>query len=118
EGQTPISSLGQDFFSERYSKLIAYIGEEGQNNMLGAPFAIFSDWDEENDMATIEVAIASRIDKPGNNEIKKGETYSGDALKCVFKGSYDSTGKAHELILTYANNNNLEIAGSPWEVFV
>ncbi|NEN25503.1 hypothetical protein G3O08_18585 [Cryomorpha ignava] len=116
--QLPISSVNAAFFEERYGKLMAYIGEDGQKNMLGAPFAIFSVWDEENNLAEIEVAVACKSTKPGKDKIKKGDTYAGEVLKCQFMGPYENTGEAHEFINKYASDNNLEITGSPWEVYV
>lgn len=116
--KTPISTLDVDFFSERFEKLMTFIGEEGRNNMLGAPFAIFPVWDEENDMAEIEVGVPTKMDKPGNAEILKKQTYAGEALMCRYTGPYDKTADAHEFLYKYMDDNDLQITGSPWEVYV
>lgn len=116
--KTPISNVDNEYFSERYEKIFNYLGEDAQNNMIGAPFAIYSLWDEENDMAEISVALACQSNKPKTDEINKGTTYSGEALKCKYTGPYETSGEAHEFLYKYADENGYEIVGNPWEVYI
>ncbi len=111
------ADMGSDFFAERYGALATYLGED-MKNTLSAPFAIYHVWDEENKMAKVEVAMAVTSSKPGNDRIKKGNTYAGTVVKGVHLGSYDKTGDLHNALYEYVGNNNYEMVGSPWESYV
>ncbi|WP_417608915.1 SRPBCC family protein [Owenweeksia hongkongensis] len=111
------ADMGSDFFAERYGALATYLGED-MKNTLSAPFAIYHVWDEENKMAKVEIAIATTSTKPGNDRIKKGNTYAGTVVKGVHLGAYDKTGDLHMALYEYVGNNNYEMAGSPWESYV
>jgi effector-binding domain-containing protein len=117
EGESKISEMSSDFFGMRYGKLAGYLGADAQN-MLEMPLAIAEVWDEENDRAVIKVAMACESEKAGNEEIKKGMTHGGKAVKCIYMGPYDQTEKAHEAIGKYIEEKNLAMAGAPWEVYV
>lgn len=110
--------MGSEFFAQSYEKIMDYLGEDAQQNMLMQPFAIYHKWDEENKMAVVEPALAVESDKPGNKEVKKGKTYAGKTIKGVHKGSYESTGDMHNAISDYMKEHKLEMAGAPWEVYV
>lgn len=110
-------NMGSEFFGERYGAIGQYLGED-MNNMLSAPFAIYHVWDEENKMAKVEVAIAAQSAKPGNERVKKSNTYTGTVVKGVHMGAYEDTGNMHWAIDDYLKANNYEMVGSPWEVYV
>ena len=109
--------MGSDFFAERYEELGQYLGEDMQN-MNGAPFAIYQKWDEENEMAVVSVALPVTSEKPATDRIEKGMTHEGKVAKAVYMGPYEGTGEAHVAIDKYMQENNLQMAGSPWEVYV
>ncbi|MEM9051930.1 MAG: GyrI-like domain-containing protein, partial [Bacteroidota bacterium] len=117
EGESTLDGIDSTFYAERYGKIGAYLGAD-MENMLEMPLAVAKMWDEENDKAVIQVAIACESDKEGEGEIMKGMTHAGKAAKCEFTGPYEQTGAAHEAIFEYITANNMEIIGSPWEIYV
>ncbi len=117
QDETPFSGINSDFFGDRYGTLMTYLAEDSEN-MTSAPFAIYHEWDEENEKAVIAVSIACISSKPPADNIKKGLTYDGGAIKCVHMGPYENTGAAHEFIYAFVGENNYEMNGSPWEVYV
>lgn len=114
--ETAISELDSEFFGSRFGALMKYLGNDTQN-MIGMPFSIYQKWDQANDLAEVEVAVACKSDKAGNDRIKKGTTYAGEAMKCVYKGPYEETGKAHEFLYSAIEDKGYRIIGAPWEVF-
>jgi len=117
EGETNLAGVDSAFYATRYAKIGAYLGADAQN-MLEMPLAVAKMWDEENDKAVIQIALACESDKEGEGEIVKGMTHGGKAARCEFRGPYEQTGAAHEAIFEYVTANNLEVIGSPWEVYV
>ncbi len=108
--------LNSELFAENYGKLMAYLGDDAQN-MTMAPFAIYHDWDMENKRAKMEIAIAADSDKPAKGDIKKGMTYGGPVIRTIHTGGYDTEAE-HNAMYEYTQQNQLEIVGSPWEVFI
>jgi effector-binding domain-containing protein len=66
----------------------------------------------------MEVAVACKSKKPATEEIKKGMTYGGKAMKVIHKGPYESSGAAHEFLHAHIAQSAYDYAGSPWEVYV
>ncbi|UTW64248.1 SRPBCC family protein [bacterium SCSIO 12741] len=79
----------------------------------GYPFAIYHNWDGKN--TTVEAGIP--VDK-GKRKVDAMESYAGNVLKVVFTGPYEETETAHLSIAKYADDNDIEITGAPWEVYV
>ncbi len=112
-----ISEMSSDFYAQRYQELGTYLGADAAN-MNGAPFAIYHKWDEENDATKIEVALPVTSEKPGNDRVTKGKIEAGKVLKIVYMGPYEGTGEAHLAMDQYMRENNIQIGGYPWEVYV
>lgn len=117
QDEVQFQDLDGDFFSSRFGEIMAYLGPDTQN-MLSAPFASFPRWDEDSQMAEVSVSVACRSNKPGEGNIKKGETYSGKTLMCVYKGPYENTSTAHDFLHRYADEHKFELVGIPWEVYI
>ncbi len=115
--EVAMSDMDSEFMAQRYGEISAYLGEDMQN-ATAPPFSIYPLWDEENQKAIIEVGMAVQSEKPGNERVKKGETYAGEAMKVNFYGPYEGLGAAHEAIYAYAQANNIEMGGYPYEVYV
>ncbi len=111
------ADMNSEFFGTRYGKIMGYLGDDAQN-MTGAPFAIIHTWDEEDEMADIAVSIPCVSEKSATDEIKKGLSYQGPALRCEYLGPYEGSGIAHEYIHEFAQANGYELTGSPWESYV
>lgn len=112
-----MAANGAEFMGARYGELSAFLGDD-MKNMTSPPFALYHKWDEENDMATVEVAMAVTSDKEGNDRVKKGMTYAGTALKATHMGPYEATGEVHMAMNKYIAENGHEMTGSCWEVYV
>jgi effector-binding domain-containing protein len=117
EDEVSIDEMNSEFFGERYGKITDYLGED-KENMLGMPFAVYPEWDEENNIGTVQVAIACDSDKPAEGEIKKGMTHKGKAMKCSFMGPYEKTSDGHEFLHKKIAESSYKFAGAPWEVYV
>ena len=111
-----MADIDSVFFGRMFGELMGYMGEDGMTTMAGMPFAIYHVWDEENQSATIEVAIANTSELPETDRIKKGMTHEGNVLKAVKTGSYNTMDE-HMGLGAYAEMNGKEIIGNPWEIF-
>lgn len=98
-----------------YSKIGQAIGKQGLK-MAGAPSAFYFS----ESTTHFDMDIAMPVDKPGkaDGEVKPGEVKAGKVAMVRFFGSYDKTGDAHAAIQAYLGQNNLKIAGAPWESYV
>jgi effector-binding domain-containing protein/uncharacterized protein YndB with AHSA1/START domain len=117
EAETSIKNMESSFFGDKYEKIGAYLGADTQN-MLESPLAIYKVWDEENDKAQVAVGMACESEKPGEGDIQKVMSHEGKAVECEYMGSYEGGKGAHNAIAAYMETNSLEMAGSPWEVYV
>lgn len=115
--EVAISDMTSQFFADRYGELMTFLGEDSKN-MTGAPFALYHMWDMENNMTKVEVALSVSSELEGNERINKGMTYEGTAIKAVHVGSYDGAGAVHMALEQHMNDNNYEMAGPCWEVYV
>lgn len=115
--QVPMAEMNSEFFASHFAEVGSYLGEDAAN-LTGAPFAIVEEWDTENKLATIAVSLAVDSEKPGNDRVKRGTTYEGKVLKGIHMGPYEGTGTVHYAIDDFAKENNLQIIGAPWEVYV
>ncbi|HKL02348.1 MAG TPA: SRPBCC family protein [Cryomorphaceae bacterium] len=115
--EVSFDDMDDSFFGDRYGKLVDYLGKDAQN-MTMQPFAVYHKWDEENRMAEVSVAMACESDKTGNEEIKKGLTHEGKALKCLYYGPYEEMEDVHNFMHAHIGSMNMEMVGSPWEVYV
>ncbi|MDX5449385.1 MAG: SRPBCC family protein [Bacteroidota bacterium] len=117
ERSMKISEMSGDIFGDAYGRIMEYIG--GPDAMTGAPFALYTKWDEENDQVSFQAGIPSDVKKNGSGDIKRGVTYEGLALKNVYKGPYDGVGPVHENFETYSMENGYEYAGpGAFEIYV
>ncbi len=104
------------FLGDSYGQIMGYLGPDAQN-MLMQPFAIYHEWNEGESTAKVEAGIAAASEKPGTDNIKKGMTHGGSALKATHVGGYNTKAE-HEAMYAYAQTNGIEMVGSPWEVYV
>jgi effector-binding domain-containing protein len=112
-----ISEMSSNFFGENYQALGVYLGADMANATM-APFAIYEKWDQENDQTTIIVAMAVTSEKPETDNIMKGNTYAGDVLKINYYGSYEGSEMAHMAMDKHMMENDIEMTGAPYEVYV
>lgn len=112
-----IEDLDSDMYAKHYGHIANYLDQDMQN-VQGPPLAIFHEWNEEEGTTEVEFALNVQSEKPGNDTISNGMTYSGPTVMMRFQGPYEKTGEGHDAIMDYINNNNMTIAGAPYEVYV
>lgn len=115
--QVPFDDVNPAFFDERYGKIAAHLGAD-MASVTAPPFAIYHEWNEETKMADISVAMASSSKKPGNENIKKGDTYAGKVAMVSYMGPFEGTGDVHYFMHDKIIEAGYEMVGSPWEVYV
>lgn len=116
--QMSISASMSDVFYENAIKTITdYLGED-MANVTGALQSIYTYWDEANDSTVFNLGIPCYSNKPGNDIVKKGNTYEGACVKLVHYGSYVDLKEAHEAMMEYFASNNLKMGKVVFEVFV
>lgn len=115
--EIPMSDLNSEFFASRFAEVIQYLGADAANQ-IGAPMALYHVWDTENEITKLSIGIPVNSELAGNERVVKGMTHEGMVLKGIHLGNYAETGELHMSIDKHAQENGLEIIGSPWEVFV
>lgn len=105
-----------EFYGRVFGELMDYLGPNFGSEMTGKPFTIFHKWDDENNIAILEVSIPSKSSLEGTDRIKKGNSHAGKVLKAVHKDTFD-TGDEHWGMHAYAELNDIEMIGSPWEIY-
>ncbi len=117
EGMNMDTDMNQELFAGMYGEIGAFMGENGIE-MTGAPMAIYHKWDEENRVFDVEGAIPVAETGKESGNIHAGMTPEGMVVKTVHVGSYETGGNAHEAMYAYIMENNYQIVGSVWEVYV
>ncbi len=115
--EIPISEMNSQFFASGFAEVGQYLGKEAAN-LTGAPFALYHVWDMENGITKVSVALPVNSELEGNDRVVKGMTHEGTVLKAVHMGDYAGTGEVHMAIETHVNSSDLQIVGSPWEVYL
>lgn len=113
----PFADVSSEMFANNYEKIAAYLAEDAAN-MTYPPLAIYHEWNEDTQMAKMEIAMACKSEKPAKDDILKGLTYAGKAMMVSHKGSYEGTEAAHEFLHARIDQTDYTFAGSPWEVYV
>jgi effector-binding domain-containing protein len=62
------------------------------------------------------IPVAANAKVPSKYKVM--QTEGGDAVKGVYKGSYDKLQAIHDEMNTYIKYKNLTESGAPWEVYV
>ncbi len=114
---TPMSTMSGEWFGANWGMISGYLAED-MNNVTGAPMAIYWDWNEAEGTFSADLAIPCSSEKPGNDVVMKGESYSGKVIKTTYMGAYDGTGEAHMALEEYMKANNIPFGGPAMEVYV
>lgn len=107
-----------NFFSNNYHKIYQSLAS-ARLQPSGHPSALYFSWDEQNSQAIVSAVLPF---KPGNAPSLRGfekfELDSGKAVKIAYYGAYDQSGKAHESIDQYMQDNHLDLRGPVIEEYV
>lgn len=117
EREVQFSALNEELYSQAYDEVFSYLGEDAAD-VKEPVFAVFHEWDEENEEARFEIAVAVDSNKPGTENIKKGTTYSGQVVMRIHEGPHEGLEAVHEELYSHLSENNLQFNGSPWESYV
>lgn len=112
-----ISEMSSSFFQDNFQALSVYLGDDMQS-MTMPPFAIYEKWEPKTDETVVIVAVACSSSKPETENIKIGKTYEGQVLKINYYGAYEKSEMAHIAMDRHLTENNIEMNGSPYEVYV
>lgn len=68
----------------------------------------------------VTIVAGMPIESPieGNGDIKMGVLPGGEVAATMHKGPYDQLNLAHEAIQTWMIENDEEVGGAPWEVYI
>jgi len=109
-----VATIGQKI--GQYFGMIQESMKKQKLNFAGPPFAIYytdskTNWD-------METAIP--VDKPGkaDGNIKPGERKAGNAVVAHYFGAYENMVPVYESLNKYILENNKQITGPPWEVYI
>jgi effector-binding domain-containing protein len=104
---------------QAYGQIGAYLTSRNATmDSSVAPFAIYHKWDTTTFTTDIEIGMAVSAEVPGSGELKYRTFPVGRAAMVTFYGSYEQTPAAHMAVEAYLKQNNLQMAGSPWEFYV
>ena len=98
-----------------YGKIGAFMRK---NNLeqAGSVFAIYHSYSPEKIEMECGVPIAKMA--KGEDDINVTEMKAGNAVVAHYYGAYAGTGAAHELLDKWIKENNKNVIGSPWEVYI
>lgn len=103
----------QTFFATSYEKLL-----ETGIEMAGFPSALYYTWDLENMLTDVAAAIPVAEGTSVPEGINSFTIPATKALLVNYYGDYEGIGKAHELLETYMNAEEIEYLGPAIEIYV
>ena len=103
---------------QNYSLLTSVLSAENIE-MNGTPFVEITNWNTQNDSIAYNFCFpVIKSDSLPIDPLIKYKQYSGvKALKASYNGNYITSDRAWYALLEYAENNGIEIANKPLEVF-
>ena len=109
----------QEELPEKLGELYGQIAAEMQKNKLefaGQPFAIYHKYDPK----AIEFEAGIPVNKAGKSsgKIVAKELKSGPVAMIAHYGKYEGTYNAHMFMDQWLTQNQKQVSGSPWEVYV
>lgn len=100
---------------EIYSKIIVHL-QKNKIEMVGPPFLITHKYKPE--ALDIEAGLPVASIGKSNGEINAMEIKACKAATIIHFGSYETTPVTYEAIENWIKQNNKQIIGSPWEVYI
>jgi len=100
---------------DMYTSLMGFLNENDVE-IDGSPFAIYHPSDEEG-FTILECALPVSNKIKGKDNINFIEIPEGKAIMASHFGHYNTVKTTYKAVLKYVGENNLEINGSPWEIY-
>lgn len=101
---------------EMYSALMSYLKRNNQD-FKGFPFAIYHP-SENAGMFVLECGLPVKQKMTGTDQIKYMELPKCKVVMASHFGHYKTVKSTYVIIEKYIKENNLEISGSPWEIYM
>ena len=112
--QTTFDQLSQAF-DETFSALMGYLRELGQHP-AGPPFARYHKIEGQD--VDVELGVPMGEPAPGRDRIAASELPGGDMATCLLVGPYDQLPSAYEALMAWIQEQELVIAGAPFEQYL
>ena len=93
--------------SASFRKLKTYVDKEGLKTD-GQPMTIFTATDDTGFTYQAAIPVAEAPKNPPRGDIAVGQSPSGQALKFLHRGSYDSLDNTYEAITSYLDDKRIE----------
>jgi len=101
-----------------FEALMNFVSDRDLEIVNGA-MTIYHKWDEKNQFATYETAVSISSEIEANDDLVMVRVVpEHKAAKGVHLGSYDESGTVYAAIETFLNENNMEMKGMPYEVYI
>ncbi|MFP4023560.1 MAG: SRPBCC family protein [Thiohalospira sp.] len=101
---------------EMYSTILNYLNTNGVE-MSGMPIALYHTIDKEG-YILLECGLPVNKKIKGNDRIKLIEIPAGKAITASHFGPYHTVKYTYEAVENYLSEKNMEISGSPWEMYL
>mgnify|MGYP001013412505 CR=1 FL=1 len=103
---------------ECYGEIMTYM-QDNQVDMAGAPFCIYYTWDENNPFVMEpSIPVSKPIAFAGKSRIQFRTLPAGKYLKATHYGPYELSGITHMAAQKYMIDNQIEMNGFPYEVYI
>jgi len=114
----PMAEIGSNM-GKMYGEIITVM-EANEIEVHTSPICFYHEWNEAEGYTVMEAAIVLDVeaDIELSGRVTKGSSVAGPAAKVVYMGNYDDLGRAHYAIDEWMQDNEREIGGSPWEMYV
>ena len=111
---TPVDFL-QKTLDKGFAGIMAYL-QQLQQAPAGPPFTIYYNTDAEN--LEIEFGFPVFQEIPGRYNIKSSETPSGEALICLYTGSYNSIDSVYDAMTHWIKDTSYELMPLVYEMYL
>lgn len=98
-----------------FGAIMQVVGTNGAQ-VIGSPFSIWYEW--ENEIMEFDNAIPINKKIKGTDDVLPIKTYGGKVAYVSHMGEYSTTNYSWGILETYLKENNLEMNGAPYEVYI
>lgn len=115
KAEVPTSEIGPSM-GRMYGELFKY-AEANNIQPAGPPFAVYYSFEMEGN-TVFEAGLPVQSKTKAEGEISYKEFPSMKVASTLYKGAYEDMLPVYEAMEKYLNENNLESAGTSWEVYL
>lgn len=116
-------SVPMDIWQEKFGAMMGELAtfvEDKKLTMTAPPRCYYHEWNTKDGYTIMEVAFPISLDAKvkGNDRIAVKDMEAGIAAMAIHTGSYENMEREHYAIDEWATENNRQIIGPPWEVYM